>query len=50
MSLGLQALHSQAWKPIALEDKPSTSSQSENSNQNKWMQFKYLPINKAGTD
>lgn len=33
LSLGLQALHNQAWRPIVLEDKPCTSSQAENSNQ-----------------
>ncbi|KAF0772562.1 G patch domain-containing protein 2-like isoform X1 [Aphis craccivora] len=35
LSLGLQALHNQAWIPIVLEDKPCTSSQTETSNQNK---------------
>lgn len=35
LSLGLQALHNQAWRPIVLEDKPCTSSQVENPNQNK---------------
>jgi len=35
LSLGLQALHNQAWRPIVLEDKPCTSSQTESSNQNK---------------
>lgn len=34
LSLGLQALHNQAWRPIVLEDKPCTSSQAENSVQN----------------
>ncbi|XP_025413118.1 G patch domain-containing protein 2-like isoform X3 [Sipha flava] len=35
LSLGLQALHNQAWRPLVLEDKPSTLSQDENLSQNK---------------
>lgn len=35
LSLGLQALHNQAWRPIVLEDKPCTSSQADSSNMNK---------------
>lgn len=35
LSLGLQALHSQAWRPLVHEEKPCTSSQAEIANQNK---------------